>query len=355
MLNNNAGPAPAQPQPHLAVKHQHSCASAAAAEETKADRRASHELAPGAEKKQLMSGRLGDETRVSDISRSRYRQIHIHPSAVPRQQSTESAYVGGSKSYSLAQNASGVQAMMTRSAGKSSGSACRKTATYQNQQHLQLQSKYKLFSKVPDFKGQPLVTKDSAVLSAGGSAHGRADGPRNEERKEARQGPASTMLFSQLLANQRDTNEATGGSQLAAEGASGKGRGAMADASGPSDDLQMHLAPRDLSERELGGTVHRLSSPIRRNRPRITNEVQSQDKDIAQYLQQIYIRNSGNEQQPGPILDENVPSKNVNRMHLGVQALAASPGQTAGPGGFAQAASLPLPQPASESDHAAQS
>lgn len=39
--------------------------------------------------------------RLNEISRSRYRQIHIHPGAVPRQQSTESAYVG-SKHYPLA-------------------------------------------------------------------------------------------------------------------------------------------------------------------------------------------------------------------------------------------------------------
>lgn len=86
----------------------------------------------GQGEKKLMSGRIGEDSRISDISRSRYRQIHINPSAVPRQQSTESAYVGG-KSYSLAAgSAVGVQGM-TRSAGKSSGSTCRKTATYQNQ------------------------------------------------------------------------------------------------------------------------------------------------------------------------------------------------------------------------------
>ena len=58
---------------------------------------------------------------------------------------------------------------MARSAGKSSGgSACRKTATYQNQQHLQLQSKYKLLSKVPDFKSQFLVNKEVANRENGG-------------------------------------------------------------------------------------------------------------------------------------------------------------------------------------------
>lgn len=43
---------------------------------------------------------------------------------------------------------------------------------------------------------------------------------------------------------------------------------------------------RDLSshKRQSNSEVHRMSSPVRRNRPRINNEVQSQDKDIAQML-----------------------------------------------------------------------
>ena len=65
--------------------------------------------------------------RLTNVSRSRYRQIHINSVAMPRQQSSESAYVG-IKSNPLASNHLNVG--MARSAGKSSGgSACRKTAT----------------------------------------------------------------------------------------------------------------------------------------------------------------------------------------------------------------------------------
>ena len=43
------------------------------------------------------------------------------------------------------------------------------------------------------------------------------------------------------------------------------------------------------NNRDMGRTVeiHRVSSPIRKNRPRINNEVQTHDKDIAQYLQRM--------------------------------------------------------------------
>ena len=77
-----------------------------------------------------MNEQMIDGERRQDISRSRYRLINIHPGAMPRQQSTESAYVG-SKTFQLASGPH-LSSGLARSAGKSSGSTCRKTATYQN-------------------------------------------------------------------------------------------------------------------------------------------------------------------------------------------------------------------------------
>ena len=62
-----------------------------------------------------------------------------------------------------------------------------------------------------------------------------------------------------------------------------------------ADPAEPHVPSRfsqllSTNHRELGHTaaeVHRMSSPVRRNRPRITNEVQSSDKDIAQIVQKM--------------------------------------------------------------------
>ena len=108
-----------------------------------------------------------------------------------------------------------------------------------------MQSKYKLLSKVPDFKSQFLVNKDQSSANDANSATDQQhpESGINIKNAQSYQAPPQNR-FSQLLN------------------------------SGASN------APN------LGRTteIHRMSSPIRRNRPRITNEVQSTDKDIAQYL-----------------------------------------------------------------------
>ena len=91
---------------------------------------------------------------------------------------------------------------------------------------------------MPDFKSQFLVNKDtgSATLN---------DGPEQADDDQEIDGADNKApnRFSQLLTNHRDLGRTT--------------------------------------------DIHRLSSPMKRNRPRITNEVQSQDKDIARYLQKM--------------------------------------------------------------------
>ena len=61
----------------------------------------------------------------------------------------------------------------------------------------------------------------------------------------------------------------------------------MGDAKMPNRFSQ--LLGNSNNNRDMGRTVetHRVSSPVRKNRPRINNEVQTHDKDIAQYLQRM--------------------------------------------------------------------
>ena len=66
---------------------------------------------------------------------------------------------------------------------------------------------------------------------------------------------------------------------------------------------------------QANSEVHRLSSPVRRNRPRINNEVQSQDKDIAQMLQKMQKQSIYSQSDPS-VLEENVPFKNVNKIKM---------------------------------------
>ena len=97
----------------------------------------------------------------------------------------------------------------SRSAGKS-GSASRK-ASYQNQQHLQSQSNYKLMQKLPDFQSQFLNNKGDQSSGA----------PSSE--KVARE----------------------------------------------SDQAMYNQQPQEYDQHH-----HHQNSPVKRNRPRITNEVQ---------------------------------------------------------------------------------
>ena len=141
--------------------------------------------------------------------------------------------------------------LSARWAGKSSGSQCRKAqhAAYQNQQHLSLQTQKKLMTKVPDFQSQFLNSKEPQGMHKQGNMSevnmalvpqmpGQMDDSRStlENSKNNR--------FSQLL----DQN-----------------RGSQPQHSGVINRV------RDLSSN---------SSPIKQNRPRITNQVQSQGQNF---------------------------------------------------------------------------